>query len=633
MTVFRPSGRIRLTLRTEEFSETEELEARLPSPFLDSPDAPPVSARPPQTPGARTEEDVRAQIDANQRRLEELERRRDSLPADQYEQQRDDIRAEREQIQRTALDNLRRDADFRARQLPSELQERDVIDDLGRVPGFDTLPIPDFRATTPPESVSGASPDDRTVIGDIEPLSVQIERNGLATAGTATVVIDFEDAPFDSRVLRAAHVEAVIGVVPAADHEAGIEQGERREDGSLLSLVGAPADGALLGATRFVGFVDSWGVKYSDEGNTITLECRDMSAPMRDMKLNPGESIDLALPIDEGIRGFLNSISASVRGVNVVWRGEGDPIVPSAAMSGRRGARRGRRRRRQRRGDEDMSLWDHITDATRQLGLLVIMRDYDLIITEARTLFSTVGVRRMVYGRNLSLLEYDRRLQGVKVPTIEVRCLDQDLGRVRWGRYPVRRGERSSGIFGRRNPPRPLRANEVPPSGSNPEEAVTTIVVSGVTDGALLERIARNYFEQVGRQEIEGALETYDVSSYDVDPELVDILRLQPGEPLEILVASGDPQGGEDELLPNTTLSRIQSFTIDQRRDYFEALGWSNDVANRFATLQEASGFQTVFRTQDVRIAWDTEEGVKVNVGFVNYVTVREDEDEEDTDS
>ncbi len=583
--IFRPSARIRLTLRTEEFIETEPLEQRLPSSESDALEAPQRSTQAPLSSEQDIEVFVQELLLDNQRRLSELEQRREDLPPDQFQEQREQLRTERSDFLRAAYGD---------------------------------------EDSTPPDAVIGNAPDDLTVIGDIHPLSVQIERNGLATANTATVVFNYVDAPFDPRILRAAHIDASIGVVSASDYEAGAERGERRPDNSLLSIV--PESG-VQGVTRFVGFVDSWDIKYGENESLVTLECRDMSAPFRDIKLNTGESIDLSLPIDQGVQEFVNSISAYVRGVNVTYEGEGDAPIPSRSAPQRRAPRRGRRRRRNRRGGENMTLWDHITDTVRQLGLVPIVREYDLVLAEPRTLFSTTGVRRMIYGRNIRDLAFTRNLMGEKVPTIEVRSYDPEIGRTRWARYPVRRGERASGIFGRRNPPRALRANEVPPSGANPEEKIRTILVSGIVDPEILERVARNSFEQIGRQEIEGNFSTMDVSSFDVTPDQANLLNMEAGEPIELLIASSDPAGGEDEIQPNSTITQIQAFNRQQRRDFFLSLGWSDRIANRFADLQEATGFQTIFRVQDVRLDWSNEDGLMINAGFVNYITVREDQD------
>jgi hypothetical protein len=588
MTTFRPSARVRLTLRTEEFDDTALLESRLPPAESDLETSPSAIQAAAEAPTPANSSEAATLLAENQNRRRALELERSSLPSEVYQQQVAQLEAEREAILSASSSSV--------------------------------------EATTPPESVAGSATDDLTVLGDIEPISLQIERNGLATADTATAVIDYTDAPIDPQILRAAHVELILGVVTASEYEDGMETSTRRSDGSLTSLVEAPGEGSLTGVTRFVGFVDTWGTSYSMEGDTISMDCRDMSAQLRDLRLNPGESIDLTLPIDEGVSAFLDSVSATSRGIEVTYLGDGDPPTPAnAAPTTRRRARRGRVARRARRGNEEMSVWDHITDVVRGLGLLPVTSDYALQITEPRTLTSdTSQVKRMVFGRNLESLEFNRKLSGVKVPTIEARSYDQDRGRTLWARYPVRSGERASGVLGIDNPPRPLRANEVPPSGSNPDEGIRVLVVSGVTDLELLERIAQNAFDQLGRQEIEGSFSTFDTWSYESAPNISDLLRLKSGDAVEILISSSDTPEDE-EFGTNVTRARLQAMDRARRADYLRSLGWDSAVAERFAALQDATGFQTIFRVQDVRISWDRESGFKLSCSFINFVTVREE--------
>lgn len=265
-------------------------------------------------------------------------------------------------------------------------------------------------------------------------------------------------------------------------------------------------------------------------------------------------------------------------------------------------------------------MWDHIMDTCVATGHIPLVRDFELVVSESRTLFSTSDALRMVYGQNLESLEFTRRLGGVKVPTIEVRCWDPVIGRTRWARYPVRRGERASGIFGVTNPPRALRANEVTPSGANPTESIRTKTVSDVSDPVVLERIARNTFEAIGRQEIEGQFSTYEVSSYGHDPFEVDLLDARQADPVEVLIVAAT-----SEDAPVSTLAELQAFTRARRKEYLRSLGWDEAVAAKFAQLQDANGFQSVFRIQDLRIDYDNDDGIKIGCGFINYITVRED--------
>lgn len=576
-------------MRTEEFDDTADLVSRLPDPFAS--DATLSTAPPPTTP--TTTDRIEERLEANQDRRASLESSRPYMSAEAYRSESAAIAAERQRI-------------YAAQAIVGALAD---------------APAP------APESVSGSTGDDMTTIGQIAPQSVSIVRSGPATADTCALTIDWADMPVDPRILRSAAYELTLGVVSADDYEAGMERGETRSDGSLLSIVGSLDGATPVGACRVVGFVDEATVRFDGEnGDSIDLQCRDASAVLRDAMLPTGASIDLSLPLDEAIRSFLDSVHATTRGMTVVWEATGDPPTPSTSTPTRRQPRRGAVQRRPRRGGESMSLWDHITDVVRAQGLLPLVRGWDIVVTDPRTVYTTEGVRRMVYGRNLSSLEFTRKIGGLKVPTYEVRCYDPERGRTLWARYPVADGQRASGVLGIDEQPGPGRANEVPPSGSNPDEGIRVMLVSGITDTAVLARVARGMFEQVGRQEITGRFETSDAWSYDTEPELADLLSLTAGDAVEILVSRSGTT--EDEAVgSNTTLAEIQAMDRRRRSDYMVGLGWSRAVADRFAALQDATGFQTVFRVSDVNITFDPDSGLRVSIDFMNYIVIREDQE------
>lgn len=574
-------------MRTEEFDDTSDLVSRLPDPFAS--DATVSTAEEPTTP--QTTDDVEDRLARNQERRTSLESRRASMSVEEYRRESAAIAAERQRL-------------YAVQSAVGALESHEM---------------------RPPEAVSGSTSDDLTTIGAISPQSISIVRSGPATADTVALTLDWADMPVDPRILRAAAFELTLGVVSADDYEAGMERGETRRDGSLLSIVGSLDNATPVGACRDVGFVDEATVKFDSEGgDSIDLQCRDASAVLRDTMLPTGESIDLSRPLDEALRAFLDSVHATTRGMTVSWEATGDPPTPSASTPTRRQPRRGQVQRRARRGGESMSLWDHITDVVRGQGFMPFARGWDLVVTDPRTLYTTEGVRRMVYGRNLSSLEFTRKVGGVKVPTYEVRCYDSERGRTLWARYPVADGQRASGVLGIDEQPGPGRANEVPPSGSNPDEGIRVMLVSGITDTDVLARVARGMFEQTGRQEITGRFETSDAWSYDTEPELADLLTLKSGDAVELLVSRAGTT--EDEAVgSNTTLAQIQAMDRRRRSDYMVGLGWSRAVADRFAALQDATGFQTTFRVSEVSISFDPDSGLRISVDFMNYIVVRED--------
>ena len=157
----------------------------------------------------------------------------------------------------------------------------------------------------------------------------------------------------------------------------------------------------------------------------------------------------------------------------------------------------------------------------------------------------------------------------------------------------------------------------------NIERADSIITVSGVNDGTLLARVAQNAFEQIGRSEIEGNFSTADVWSYDSSPDDADLLSVSSGDAFEILIVGASSEE-EESVGSNTTLQRIQAMERSRRANYIESLGWPREVAERFAALQDATGFETVFRAQNANIQYDADDGIKIDVNFINFITVRE---------
>lgn len=592
--IFRPNAVVSLRIRLEEFNDDGSLRARLSPARGGAPEAASVE---PERPGALTDPAAReaallrlAEVDGEISRL--FQQGPDGYPATfDFEAAQRDLAAERDELM-------------------SGLTAGNPIGGT---------------ADQPPGSIDGPSPDDRVALGGIVPISLTVERNALRTADTATVTINHSDAPFDPRLIRACAIEVVFGVIDPGQYERG-QNGTTRSDGSRLSL---PERGTRSrrapNTTRFVGVVDNWQVSYDGEdGDKIELTCRDLSALLFDEPLGQGQGIDLTLPLDEAVRAFLDRYP-SLRGTRVVWAGTGDPPTLGNATPSRVTATRGGAQRQVRTGDQRMTCWDHIVETCARAGLVPIFVDYELRIINPRTFYASSGrARRMVYGRNLGHLEFTRKIGGVQVPTIEVRSYDPTIGRTRWARYPSPPGQIAAGVIGVSDPPvAPSRPNVPLVSGHNPTERIATYLVASISDPNVLRGIARSTFEQIGRQEIEGNFETDSVYTVDAVGDDADLLSIDSGDPVELLVTRSRGDGGVAEGL---TAAEIASLSRAARVDYLRRLGWSQRVAERFAVLQESTAFQTVFRVQNVRLSFSVTEGYKVAVDFVNYVTAREDQ-------
>lgn len=592
MTTFRPSAQALIWIRVEELAQTQSFERTLTS------QQPGVAVETPYATLLRSAQNAnpRLQIDTLTEELQELEANRDLLSAEEYDAS---VRSLRE----------RRDALLLAMSSPEEFQR--------------------------PWQLLGVSPDARFARFGIIPLEAEIERNGFRTADTAKVKIDWRNVPFDPRIVRAAAIEIVIGVVTPDEFASSMEGALDPVSGLPVGIIpqnpGSPV--APGGGTRFAGFVDDWDVDFDDGGDVVTLACRDFTAIFADTPLASDTKIDLDKPIDVALQEFIDLYPA-LRGFPVRYvpePGSSRTSPPAPRIGGSipqaNRTRRGRRATRARSGDQRMNLWDYITDLCIPTGLIPYVRDYELRLINPSTTFSdTSQVRTMVYGRNLEELSFARKLGGVKSPTIEVRSYDPTIGRMRWARWPVRSGERNNGILGRTDPPRPIRATELGPTGARIDERVQTFILEPSTNPGTLGLVAQSLFEQVGRQEIEGKLETRDVSSWNLEedraitPMIADLLSAGTGDAISILIAPRDR--AEPDAVAMTAGDWV-GFERQERARYLEGLGFERRVAEAFAALQDAVA-NTIFRIQNLSISFDSEEGIKLSIDFANFVEVRE---------
>lgn len=493
----------------------------------------------------------------------------------------------------------------------------------------------------PPLAVSGASPDELVAFPQIIPRSVKIFRNTIQEPDTCTIEIDFRDAPFDPRIVRASFVTVALGIVSASDFTRGMAGEVNPVTKVPLSIVNpSNAFGTNAPVTGFSGWVTDWQVNYDGtSGETLRLEALDMTELLRITRLNPGDGIDLELPIRKGVQALLNRYPGPF-GIRVLMdkTGEdnGDGVVPGASVPIVRKSRDGKVSRRARSGSEEMSLWEHITDTCGSISILPSFFGNDLRLIRPQAF--NIGVdapRVMVYGRNVEKMTFTRKIGGHKSPTIEARCYSAKDGRAIWARYPVLGGNKSTGVKQKDPEGRPTRPTQTGASGSRTSDTVKVVQTQGYSDVGELQTFAENYWYAMSKQEIEGSIETKDIDSLSLgdteagvsEPALAgfgDMLRVQPGDALELMIASAPPEGTaapENDPSP-TSAQRIASMDVNRRSAYLQELGYDKKTADLLANSYNNPGFPSVFRVKDASFEFDAEDGLHMSIGFVNFVVV-----------
>lgn len=496
---------------------------------------------------------------------------------------------------------------------------------------------------------------------DVQPLSYTRSMGSYRAAGQIDLELDWRACPFDSRMVRAMMVLCYEGTVQSD----GWASGDR-------SRYLVDASGANL---RFIGLIDDIADDHSGSGDTLKLKGRDLTATLIDtafpasleVSIKPGSTIAEAVreildtdPKFQIIRGPFLRTESSLPPLN-------PSLYPRLAVSAKernRQAASGGRAfviRRAPKGDKT-TYWDMITDLCVSHGLRPMLELDRLWLVEPRTLYrSATGqveqagvstfpseyrlglgdrtpIRRMVYGRNISTLSFDRKLARIKAPAVEVTARNPDaatstdrLIRVRWP-------EKLTGL---QQSSKTTQPNSVDPTGTKASVTVHPIQVSGIVDRSILRSIAQQTYEGMGRQEMGINIQTESIASWSdaqgFDPNRdPDLLALRFGDPIRILVAD---DSGNSALYSLSELQRmvgrVQVATTGRGRQsgfqsavaFLRARGWSEEDAIQFAGVLRSANLPQEFRVVGLTVRFQATTGFSVSIEARDYVRVRADPD------
>ena len=177
----------------------------------------------------------------------------------------------------------------------------------------------------------------------------------------------------------------------------------------------------------------------------------------------------------------------------------------------------------------------------------------------------------------------------------------------------------------------------VGPSGRDPHEELLTIRVDGVTDHAQLVQIAKSLYEEIGRNEIDGTVESKHTTSFsNTDANIANVLKLRPGRTVELVVDStrfsGATYNGNGTNRPTieATLSQTVSLPIEQAiarvREYIRDEQLARVIVATYRG--QIMGMLRYFRVANARFDWtasQTEAGITTNIDFQNYFLPRLD--------
>jgi hypothetical protein len=283
-----------------------------------------------------------------------------------------------------------------------------------------------------------------------------------------------------------------------------------------------------------------------------------------------------------------------------------------------------------------LSVWDYLTDFCGAIGHIVRVEGIVIIIEQVVTLLSSGAqrrsddpfegrtvdgkffpYRRFIWGKNLSKQSIKRSFARHQPPNIEVRS------------YSTRRKTDLVVRFPDPKDVKNLRANPRPGDGGVDQKWMVW-KVHGIEDLATLHLVAQNVYQSVGRNELQREFSTKNLASYGGDNNDPDVLDMRAGDTFELLVKRDTQPVNQAPAAwgvgGDGTIAEIEAALLTRAQDFMEQLGFDPGFAAAYAKAYTNASFQTRFRLRQMSVDWDAvEEGVSISLVGANYIEVRVD--------
>lgn len=430
---------------------------------------------------------------------------------------------------------------------------------------------------------------------------VTVHINDYTQADTFDAEIDYSDFPFDPRAIRACGV-----TVHMKDTKKLFEDTGTNNRVQIKPEVD-------LGSTMFIGFADEEGITLDDSNRVVRLEGRDLTSLLVDRPYLGGP-IDTRQPLDKLIEKLLGELeeTANLKVDNRV--GEAFPVIGSFSPSGTSAPNLGAKRNT--RG-HDESYWDVIQGLASQAGLIAYIELDKLVLSKPRVLYGEKKAKVFVYGKNVSRLEFKRKIGRKKNFNVSVKSLNVETKEVLTALIPEEATADWSAETGV-----PLKRVQIPSVNADGSEGTPKdapfigLRVPNVNNKNQLIKIGQELYEEFGRQQIEGNLETKDMETHLNDnpnaPTCFDLLKLRVGMPLSVAIDQKDMEGIKK------TSSR------DEKLRFLKSKNYPNDVAIAMADVLSNNRFSTLFYTRAVQFSFSAESGISIKVDFLNFIEIPE---------
>ncbi len=473
--------------------------------------------------------------------------------------------------------------------------------------------------------------------------SATVHVNSYKQADSYEIVFDASDLPFDPRLIRAGSAEIYIFQTtglsdrhavlsrgsPLADPDPGGVRPRDQLDTALLeSGASVTRDKFTLGnKPRIVGLFDEDDLEMSESGKWVTISGQDYTAHLASIQWPPNPSgtarlIPVGKRLDDFVRDLL-AVADPDGNLNVDVRGVKVSDLPVVGNSETRSTTRGIP------VEQGTTYWDVIYKTVERYGLIAFVSGFDVVISRPKTISETnaASVKRLTWGKNLAHLSMKRHFGKEQVPTIVVRSYDPRTKQTISVEHPSGGTiDRSVTIDATKHAGLKSKVHgfvKQSTSTSKKGKVKTTlrerdeyqiVDVYGITDRAVLAKIAENRYHLLGKAERTVTVKTRDLAIPGDTPgrDLVDILGVEAGDAFFI-----EWDEFNREVLADPRLSEGAKAEYLIRRGFNSQI--ANTIARHYAILD---GLDRPLRFKEGTITYDCDSGIEIEMVLQDFIVI-----------
>lgn len=441
------------------------------------------------------------------------------------------------------------------------------------------------------------------------PKSLTIQRNSYQQADAWEVMLEVGDLPIDPQLIRSGAIELYLFQLSESEQRV-----VGRQDPLAGETDGHAARDKFVAGNRplIVGLFDRAGIKLSESGGWVTLAGQDYTAHLISLQWPPlpngrARRIPTGQRLDELLSTLLSEADPGGR-LSVDVRGVDPSELPVV------GAQEIRSNKRGIPVTGDTNYWEVMYKVATRHGFILYVDGLDVVLAKPRNLGaeSADRIKRMAWGVNLASLEVERDLGKEQSPTIVVRGFDPKTRAVVEVEYPEGEYHRAAKAGDKakvatKTSTHTSKRGKVTTTVRNRDE-YQIVPVYGVTDRAVMRRMAETYYHLRGRAERRVIATTNDLR----DMRESDMLSLTAGDAVTVVW---------DDF--NRALLSNPQMTAAQKMDHLVSRGFNTQVATEivsaYARLQ---ALDRPLRFKEGTISWDTDAGVTIEMELADFIVI-----------